>query len=101
MKKAALLFLLSLGGILLTFRWFWMFDIASAGFIFRLILFTCVAQWLSGLLLAGFALMKISLPLWLSLGLWCAFGITTVYVLWVFFCGILTLLGVPWFPAQS
>jgi len=101
MKKAILPLLLSLGGIVLTFRWIELYDIASAGFFLRLILFGCVAQWLSGWMLAAAALMKKAVPLWLSIGLWYVFIITTVYVLWVCFCGILSLLGYPWFPAQS
>ena len=101
MKKAVVPFLLSLGGILLTFRWIDLYDISSAGFFFRLILFGCVAQWLSGWILSAVALMKKPLPLWLSIGLWYVFGITSLYVLWVCFCTILTLLGIPLFPAQS
>ena len=101
MKKAAFPLILSLGGILLTLRWIELFHFESDSFLIWLLLFGAVAQCVSGLILAGAALMKKALSLWFSIGLWYVFGITSLYVLWVCFCGILTLLGVPWFPAQS
>lgn len=101
MKKAAFPLILSLGGILLTLRWIQLFHFESDYFLIWLLLFGAVAQCVSGLILTGTALMKKTLPLWLSIGLWYVFGITSLYVLWVCFCTILTILGIPLFPTQS